>query len=305
MTSAKTDGLFTATDAKNPDHFSPTDWALFGGVSLIWGASFLLIAYSLEGYTPAMVTLLRVGSGALTLWAIRVAMGRKVRIDSSDRRPMVLLALVWVAIPFSLFPIAQQWVNSAVAGLLNGATPVLVAVVSVALVKVTPSWRQMTGVVIGFLGILLIALGSAGEGSSQAKGVVLILAATCCYGVAINIAPPLQSKYGAIVTMSNMLGIATVAVIPFALRDLGGNQPDVAATASVLVLGAIGTGCAYWIMATLVGRVGALRASFITYLVPVVSLALGITLRGDHVAALALVGAPLTFVGALLASRRA
>ena len=75
------------------------------------------------------------------------------------------------------------------------------------------------------------------------------------------------------------------------------------ATVAVLVLGVFGTGIAFAIMGSLVGRIGSTRASFITYLIPVVSLALGIAFRDDSVAALAVAGIVLVIAGALLASR--
>jgi drug/metabolite transporter (DMT)-like permease len=71
-----------------------------------------------------------------------------------------------------------------------------------------------------------------------------------------------------------------------------------------VVLAVAGTGLAFVLMATLVGRVGGPRASFITYLIPVISLGLGVSLRDDHVTALAIVGALLVIAGAFLASRR-
>jgi drug/metabolite transporter (DMT)-like permease len=133
--------------------------------------------------------------------------------------------------------------------------------------------------------------------------VLLVLAATCCYGFAINLAGPLQARYGAVTLMSSVLGIATVMVIPAALIDLGDNRWEVGPTVAVSVLGVVGTGLAYWMMSALVGRVGSIRASFITYLIPVVSLILGVTIRGDRVTALALVGAPAVIAGAVLAGR--
>ncbi len=297
--------LFNATTAENEGNFGPSDWGLFLAVSMIWGASFLLIAESLEGFTPGVVTLGRVGLGAITLTLLRTAMGVGRRIDAEDRGRVLLLAVVWVAVPFTLFPLAQQWINSAVTGLLNGATPVLVAVVSVLFVKVRPGGRQVLGLALGFLGILLISLGSAAEGGSEAQGVLLVLLATLCYGFAMNVAPPLQAKYGAIVLMSNVLSLAALFCVPYALVDLGDNQWGTVPTLSLAVLGSVGTGIAYWIMVSLVGRVGSIRASFITYLIPVVSLILGVAIRDDAVAALALVGAPITLVGAFLASRQA
>ncbi|MEM9890935.1 MAG: DMT family transporter [Actinomycetota bacterium] len=297
-------GMFSRTDAANDGSFAPQDWALFLGISLIWGASFLLMAEALEALTPGMVTLGRVGFGAVTLGVLRLLLHRGERIAPEDRWRVVALAVLWVALPFSLIPLAQQWINSAVAGLLNGATPVLVTVVSVVLVRNAPRPLQVVGLIVGFVGIVLVSLGSAAEGSSQAQGVVLVLAATVCYGFAINMAPPLQAKYGAVVLMSSVLAVATALVIPTALINLGDNRVEPVPTLAVFAVGALGTGAAYWIFSTLVGRVGSIRASFITYLIPVVSLLLGIWLRDDEVTRLALIGAPITIAGAVLASRR-
>ena len=301
---AKRTKVFVESKADNDGDFAVQDWALFLGISLIWGASFLLIAESLESLTPGMVTFLRVSLGAATLWILRMARERGPRIEVEDRARVGVLALVWVAVPFTLFPLAQQWVNSAVAGLLNGATPVLVSLVSLVLVRVAPAGKQLAGLVLGFAGIVLISLGSASEGASQAQGVLLILLATGCYGFAFNMAPPLQAKYGAIVLMSSVLGVASALVLPYALFNLGGNEWQLSSVLAVAVLGSVGTGFAYWIMSALVGRVGSIRSSFITYLIPVFSLILGVWLRSDTVTLLALIGAPLTLLGAFLASRR-
>lgn len=295
---------FAGSKVDNDGNFAPQDWGLFLSLSLIWGASFLLMAESLEAFTPGMVSFGRVGFGAASLWLFRLLLRRGQRIEPADRRLVGVLGIVWVAIPFTLFPIAQQWINSAVTGLLNGATPVLVAVVSALFVRVAPKGRQLAGLLVGFVGIILVSLGSASEGSSQAQGVALVLIATVCYGFAINIAGPLQAKYGAIVLMSSVLTVAMVAVFPLAFVDLGENEWQLTPFLALLAVGCVGTGLAYWLMTLLVGRVGSIRASFITYLIPVVSLALGVWLRDDTVTALAILGTPITIAGAFLASRR-
>lgn len=297
--------VFGSAEAGNSGDFEPQDWALFLGISLIWGASFLLIAYALEGLTPSMITFGRVGLGALTLGAVRLARsGPRERIDSADRPRLFLLSVVWVAIPFTLFPLAQEHINSALTGLLNGGVPIFAAIISTVVLSKAPRGAQLAGIIVGFVGIVFISLPSLGEGSSETRGVLLVVLATLCYGIAVNIAPPLQAKYGAITLMSGVLGLATIWVTPMMLADVGDNDWSLRPLVSVVVLGAVGTGLAYWIMATLVGRVGPIRASFITYVIPVVSLLLGVIFRDDSVAALALVGAALVIAGAVLAARR-
>ncbi|MGI9606914.1 MAG: DMT family transporter [Acidimicrobiales bacterium] len=296
--------IFQTSDVENRGDFGTVDWALFFGIAFVWGSSFLFIAIALDGLTPGIITLGRVGLGALTLWIIRGLRGGGTPIAPSDRARVFLLSWLWVGIPFTLFPLAQEYVNSAVTGLLNGAMPIFAAIVSTVFLKAAPKGVQLAGIVIGFVGIVLVSLGSGGDGGNEALGVLMILAATVCYGFAVNVAVPLQRSYGAITLMSNMLGLATIWVIPLAFRDLGDNDPAVGTVAAVAFLGIVGTGLAYWVMATLVGRVGAIRASFATYLIPVVALVLGVIFRDDEVTALTIVGAVFTIGGALLASRR-
>jgi len=269
----------------------------------IWGSSFLLIAEALEGLTPGTITLGRVGMGAVTLWIIRMVGGGGRTIERSDYGPVLLLSVLWVGLPFTLFPLAQEHINSAVTGLLNGATPVFAGLVSALFVKVIPKGLQLVGIAVGFLGVTLISIGSAGAGSNELQGVLMVLAATVCYGFAVNMAAPLQARYGPITLMSTVLALATLWVLPFGVLTADGNVWSTGPVVAVLFLGAVGTGIAYWIMATLVGRVGSVRASFITYLIPVVSLGLGVVIRNDSVTGLAIIGAAITIGGAFMASR--
>ena len=151
---------------------------------------------------------------------------------------------------------------------------------------------------------MLISIPSIGEGSNAALGVVLVLLATVCYGFAVNIAAPLQRRYGSVAVMSKMLVLATLWTLPYGLWGLTESTYEPGPVLATVVLGVIGTGAAFAIMASLVGRVGSTRASFITYLIPFVSLALGVAFLGDEVKALAIVGVVLVVVGAFLASRR-
>ena len=294
----------TPTAARSADdEFSPADWGLFLAVAVIWGSSFLLIDIGLDSLPPGVITLGRVGLGALAL-AVLPLPRRRVPVERADRSRIVLLSFVWVAIPFTMFPIAEQHITSAVAGLLNGGTPIFAAVFAMLLLRQATRGAQLLGIAVGFVGVVFVSLPSIGDGASEAFGVALVVFATACYGIALTIAGPLQQRYGSVDLMAKMLALATIWTAPYGLWQLPDAHWELGPVAAVAVLGVIGTGIAFALMASLVGRVGSTRASFITYLIPVVSLALGVAFRGDDVVALELVGVVFVIGGAYLASRR-
>lgn len=284
------------------DPFEALDWVLLAGLALTWGASFLLMAVGLESLHPGMITWLRVASGAATLLLVR---GPSSDMDRADRRSVALLAVVWVAIPFTLFPIAEQHVNSSVAGILNGAVPIWAALIGGLFFGRPSRGPQRMGLVVGFLGMALVSLSSSSSGGSTAAfGVVLVLLATVLYGWSVNLLAPLQQRHGAVPVMTRLLVQATLWTAPFGLYGLRDSRFEVVPVLAVLVLGVFGTGAAFVMMSTLSGRVGGPRASFVTYLIPVVAVALGISLRGDVVHPAALAGVVLVIGGAVAASRR-
>jgi drug/metabolite transporter (DMT)-like permease len=104
--------------------------------------------------------------------------------------------------------------------------------------------------------------------------------------------------------MARMLALATVWTAPFGLFGLTRSEFALGPAAATAVLGVVGTGVAFALMGMLVGRVGGPRASFITYLIPVVSLGLGVVFLGDTVTATALLGVLMVIAGAFFAGRR-
>ena len=292
----------TTTPAPVDDKFTSADWSLFLSVAVIWGASFLFIDIGLDALPPGVITLMRVGLGALAL-AVLPLPRQHTKIRPEDRLRLVTVSVVWVAIPFTLFPIAEQHITSAVAGLLNGGTPIFAAIFAMVLLGQPTRGAQLLGIAVGFVGVVLVSLPSIGEGSSETFGVALIVLATVCYGFAVTLAGPLQQRYGSVNLMAKVLALATIWTAPYGLWQIGDASWEPGPVLAVVVLGVVGTGIAFALMGTLVGRVGSTRASFITYLIPVVALALGVAFRDDEVFALELVGVAFVIGGAFLASR--
>ena len=265
---------------------------------VIWGASFLFIAEGLEAIGPNGVTFVRILVGFLTLSAIPAARGPLAR---SDRAATAALGVVWLAFPLSMFPFAEQHVSSALTGMLNGAMPLFAATVASILAHRMPSRTILVGLAVGFLGAVLIALPgiSKGGGSGhQARSVLLIVAALISYGIAVNLARPLQQRNGALPVVWRALGVAVLLTAPFGVPDVLNAHWTSRASAALLALGAFGTGVAYVLTATAAGRMGATAASSTTFLIPVVALALGVGVRHEQVAWLSIAGASVCLGGA-------
>ena len=292
--------VLSTSEGTHRGAFTPLDWVLFLSIGGVWGSSFVLISTGLEAFEPGLVTWLRVLSGAAVLWFVPAA---RVSIDVTDRPRLVAVSLLWVAIPFTLFPLAQQHVSSAVAGMINGSLPIMAVLIGSLMLRRLPTILQLAGLALGATGVAAIAISTASAGSSEAFGVALLLLAVLGYGVAINIVAPLQQRYGSVPVMAKMLALAALWTTPFGLVSVPASSFSWASLAAVATLGAVGTGFAFVVMGRLVGRVGSSRASFAIFLVPVVALVLGVVLRSEEVALVAVIGIALVIVGAILASR--
>jgi drug/metabolite transporter (DMT)-like permease len=275
-------------------------WMLVVVPGLIWGASFLFIAEGLEAVAPMGVTFVRIAIGFATLSLVPSA---RKPIRRSDHMKTAALAVLWMAFPLSMFPFAEQHVSSALAGMLNGATPLFAALVASLLARHAPSRRVALGLVVGFAGAVLIALpGLSGISSmtGQTRGVLMILAALISYAFAYSLARPLQQRNGALPVIWRALGVAVVLTAPFGAPALADAHWTARSLGSLAALGALGTGVAYVMLATAAGRMDATRAATNNFIIPVVSLLLGIGVRHEQVNRLSIVGAGVCLTGAWL-----
>ena len=285
--------------APDPEHLdlAPRDWVVLALPGLIWGSSFYLIAEGLDAFSPYLITWLRIGIGLCVIASVPAT---RRRIPSSSWPRIAVLAVVWMTVPLSLFPLAEQRVSSSITGMLNGANPIFTAIVAATIARALPPRRQLLGLAVGLGGVILIAVPSASEGSSSAGGVAMILAALVCYGIALNLAGPVQRQLGSLPVIGRALAVAFVLTAPFGIATISDSTFEWGSAAAVAVLGAFGTGVAYVLMASNAGRFGSTRASSTTYLIPGVSILLGIVLRGESVELVALVGSLIAVSGAYL-----
>jgi drug/metabolite transporter (DMT)-like permease len=131
----------------------------------------------------------------------------------------------------------------------------------------------------------------------------LVLLAVILYGLSANLAVPLQQRYGALPVLLRAQTVALIVVLPVGLAQLGASSWSWRSAAAMVPLGVLGTGLAFVLMTTLVGRAGATRGALAIYFVPIVAILLGVLLLDETVAPIALLGAVLVIVGAWVASR--
>lgn len=290
----------TANNAETQSSFTPLDWMLSIGMALTWGSSFLLIKIAIRHFDSSVIPLGRTAFGAAALLLIPSA---RKRIARQHWPRLLVLGFVWMALPFLLYPLAEQSVSSAITGMMNGGLPVVVAVVTAIWVRVIPSPRRILAVLVGFSGIALIAVPSIQDGSTaDAKGILLLLLALLSYAVAINLARPLQAIYSPAALMLNVELVACVFSLPYGLWGFSQSTFAWPALGALALLGVLGTGFAFVLFALLTKRTGAVRSMIPTYFTPIVGTILGKLFNNEPIMLLSIVGMFIVIVGAWLTS---
>jgi drug/metabolite transporter (DMT)-like permease len=276
---------------------------------IVWGSSFLFIAVALTGMTPAQVAGGRLVFGALALAAV-VAL-RRERLPRTFRvwAHLCVLSVSFCVVPFLLFAWAEQHVSSGLASIFNATTPIMTAIMAWAVFRVERLRAgQLAGIALGILGVVvIIAPGALSDVGGSTVAQVALLGATACYGFSLSY-------------MRRFLGDAGLSGIAFAFGYIGPAaalmvllSPVIlaepmrltpAVIASIVALGVLGTGLAYvWNQNTLRAW-GPTRASTVTYISPVVGVALGILILGERLTWNEPTGALIVFLGILLAQER-
>jgi drug/metabolite transporter (DMT)-like permease len=280
--------------------FTSLDTTLLVAVAAMWGSSFLFIDIGVDRFAPELVALLRIAFGAATLAVIGAA---RAPVPHESWPAIALLGAAWMAVPFVLFAVAQQSIDSSLAGMLNGSAPLFTALVAGLAARQLPSGRRAGGLAIGLAGVVAISWPSIQEADATAAGAGLVLLATLLYGIAFNLAAPLERRHGALPVIWRAQLFALALVAPFGLAAVPDSSFAWSSLLAVAVLGSFGTAIAFVAFTTLVGRVGSTRASVTVYFLPVVAIALGALFRDETIAAISLLGTLLVIAGAYVTSR--
>ncbi len=282
------------------ESFAAVDWGLLAAAALLWGSSFLFTGVAVVHLRPGLVAFLRLGFGVATLAMFPAA---RRAVPRSDWPAIARVGVTWMAGPFLLFSVALQWIDTSLAGMLNAAAPLFTAVIAAMFWGRRPGGRQQLGLLIGFVGVIVASLPSLTGARATPLGVGLVLLAALLYGVALNLAGPLQQRHGALPVIWRAEIVAMLLLAPVGLAGVGDSSFAWSSVAAVAALGVLGTAFAFVAFTTLVGRVGSTRASVAIYFLPPVAIVLGALVRSEVIAVASLFGTGLVVLGAFLASR--
>ena len=296
-------------------------------IAVIWGSSFLLMKVGLRTMAPLQIAGLRIFAGTATLLALLALTGGRLPRGRRTWGHLAVSGVFLSALPFSLFAAGEERVSSALAGIGNATTPLAAVFFALLLLpsdRLSP--RKLAAVVIGFTGVIVIMQPWEAAGRPDLLGFGMTLVAGASYGLGWTYNRRFlgDADLGGLSMPTALLLVGSVLMVPVLLvwwlvsRDVyatpWSGHLDVEGGGAlvpllcILALGVVGTGVAYMLQFDVVRGAGATVSTTVTYLIPVVSVLLGVLVLGEHLAWPQLLGAGIVLVSAIvigLPARRA
>ena len=277
-------------------------------LGLVWGCSFIFIELGLVFLSPFGVTFVRCALGAITL--LIFAKARKVELPKGKSiwKKLWVVAMLLNVVPGVLFAFAQQYITSALAGIINATTPLMTLIFMLLIFREEKIKReQVYGLLIGALGVMTVVGVWKELGGNQLIGVIALLIAVSCYGASYPYSTrnviPLGLKPEALAT--GQLLMATMTLLPLFIFDgFSSNNYETQSIIAMLCLGIFGSGFAYIWNFSVTAAAGSAIGSTVTYITPVVAVIVGWLYLNEEIAWHEPVGALVVIIGALLSQGR-
>jgi drug/metabolite transporter (DMT)-like permease len=255
---------------------TPLEIGLLGA---IWGASFMFMRVAAGQFGPFALVEVRLALGALVLlpflWRARASFPLRLWPK------LALIGAINSAVPFLLFAWAAERAPAGVGAICNAMTVLFTALVGALFFGERIGLGRSLTLVAGFAGVVVLAsarIAGADVGAAVAAGA----GAALLYGVGINLVRRHLSGLPAAAVAAATLSCAALLVLPFAIGDWPSRAPDMRAWSSAALLGVVCTGLAFVMYYRLIARIGAGRASTVTYLVPLFGVAWAWWLLGEQ-----------------------
>ncbi|WP_184574056.1 DMT family transporter [Streptomyces zagrosensis] len=274
--------------------------ARVGVLALLWGSTFLWIKLALEGLSPVQVTLTRCALGALLLLGLCASMRVRLPRGRTIWRHLFVAAFFCNALPFALFSLGQQTIDSGLAGVLNATTPLWSLLIGVT-IGTERGLRpvRLGGLLLGFAGIVLI-FAPWRQAGLVSWGALAILGAAASYAIAFTyMGRHLVGKGTPTLALSTAQLIAATGLTVLTVPTGGLEHLELAPKALVaaVVLGVVATGVTFHLTYRIIADEGATNAATVGYLLPVVSVGLGAVVLDEPLSVRVIAGMAVVLVG--------
>jgi drug/metabolite transporter (DMT)-like permease len=281
------------------------EWAMLVTLSVLWGGSFFFAEIALESLPPLTIVTLRVGLAAITLWLVVLALKLPIPNSPPIWIAFFTMGLLNNVLPFSLIVWGQSQISSGLAAILNATAPLFGVIVAGILLRdesATP--LKITGVVIGFAGVIVMMdLSSIATSSLLAQ--LAILAAALSYACASVYGRRFKATgLNPILVAAGQVTGSTLLLLPIALwvdgNDHYANVPS-QVWAAIISLAVFSTAAAYILYFKLLASAGATNILLVTLLVPVSAILLGWlfleeSLQTPHIIGMAMIALGLSAI---------
>ena len=314
-----------AAGAPNVMKATRVPWQLkFLALTFIWGSSFLLMKVGLRSLAPLQISGLRIVCGAVVLLILLTASGGRLPRERRLWAHLMVTGFFLGSLPFSLFALGEERVSSALAGIGNSITPIATVMFSLLLLRSEKiGARKIAGVVVGFAGVIVIMQPWQSVGRPDLLGFGMTLVAGMSYGLGWIYTRRFlgRADFGGLTLpaaqMLTSAGQMLVALAiwwlvqrthlslaaPWSLHANTSGGSVLVPLLAVLALGIFGTGIAMSFQYDVVRAAGPTVGSSVTYLIPLVSVVLGVLVLGERLQWPQFVGAGVILGAAVLIGR--
>jgi drug/metabolite transporter (DMT)-like permease len=284
-------------------------YVAFATLGLIWGASFLFIKVGVQDMSPTVLVLIRAGSGAIALAVIMRAMGRPLAGAGWKKR---LPSFMFMAFANALFPwVAIAWgeqhISSGLASILNSTTTLWAAIFIYWVIPAErPSIVNYAGVLLGILGVVILVFPDISTHglTGNVLGVLAVLLASMSYAVSALYQRTKMRGMSVYEQSLGQLALTALIAIPFAAPSVPGVHLAFISMAAVIALGVFGSGVAYLLYYYTMNTLGPVRATGVTFVVPITAVFWGIVLLHESLSLPIVTGMVVILGGVVLTNLR-
>ena len=277
------------------------NWILLTLLGAVWGSAFMFIKISADDFGPILLVNLRLLlAGALFLPFL--LQKKYLAYFKSHFFGILILGIFSNAFPFTMFSYASLGATSNMLGILNGTTAFMTMVVAYFWLKESITPKQIFGIILGFLGILVLVNPANGSATLSASGFALVGALSYSFsGVYIQ---KYQLNANKFVLIGWAMLFGGLFLTPLSFFNLPDQMPNNNAIAALLWLGIVSTGIAYLGYIRLIEQIGAVRTSTVTYLLPVFSIIWGSIFLQEKITWIIFGGFIFVMIGMYFANNR-